>query len=107
MKPSTRFSGLALAATVLTSPALVWADYGDGQHMMWGDGAMSGLFGIFMIFIMVALIAGVVALVWRAVNSGKSGASSGDTALSILEERFAKGEIDRSEYEERRRVLDA
>jgi putative membrane protein len=30
----------------------------------------------------------------------------GNSALDILNERFARGEIDRTEYEERRRVLD-
>jgi uncharacterized membrane protein len=31
----------------------------------------------------------------------------GGTATQILRERFARGEIDKAEYEERRRLLDA
>ena len=30
-----------------------------------------------------------------------------DNALQILKERFARGEIDKAEYEERRRMLEA
>ncbi len=106
MIPSIRFSGWLAATAVLAAPALAWADYGDGQHMMWGGG-MGGLFGIVMMLIMVALIAAVVALIWRAINPGKSQTTSDDSALGILKERYARGEIDKQEYEERRRILKA
>ena len=106
MIPSDRLSGWLAAAAVLASPALAWADYGDGEHMMWGGG-MGGMFGIVMMLIMVALIAAVVALIWRAINPGKQERTSDVSALGILKERFARGEIDQQEYEQRRRVLDA
>ncbi len=34
-----------------------------------------------------------------------SGGAAADPALATLRERFARGEIDRAEYEERRRLL--
>ena len=37
-------------------------------------------------------------------DSGRE--KSGDSAREILEKRYAKGEIDRTEYEEKRKVLE-
>ncbi len=98
------FLATASAALVVASPSPIWADYPDDQHMMWGGG-MGGIFGIAMMLIMIALIVAVVALVWRAVNPGHSREASGDSALTILRERYAKGEIDKAEFDERRRAL--
>lgn len=105
-----RYVAMAVLIGLAASPLPAWADYGEGGHMMWGAGGMAGmggLFGIIMMLIMVALIAVVVAVIWRAVNPGKSGTSGDDSALTILKERFARGEIDKNEFDERRRVLDA
>jgi putative membrane protein len=41
------------------------------------------------------------------MRGGMRDRGSGDRALDILKERFARGEIDRSEYEDRRRVLNS
>ena len=61
---------------------------------------------------MIAFIAMVVVVVMLLVRwlgtPGYGGAlhnPSGRTPLDILKERFAKGEIDQEEFEERRRVL--
>jgi putative membrane protein len=61
------------------------------------------------------LIAATVALIVWAVRRG-SGAHSGpasrgaesaeDPALSVLNERYARGELDATEYWERRRMLE-
>lgn len=69
------------------------------------------IFGpLFMILFLAVLIAAVVVLVrwlggpWPgAVTSHHS--LPGRTPLDILKERFARGEIDKDEFEERRRVL--
>lgn len=65
---------------------------------------------LFMILILVATIAAIVLLVpWLSgAQQGIRPARLGPTVqtpLDILKERFAKGEIDKDEFEERRRVL--
>jgi putative membrane protein len=103
------YSVAACSAGLAALPLSAWADYGDGEHMMWGAGGMAGmggLFGIVMMLIMIALIAAVVALIWRAINPGRDRSLAADSALAILRERYAKGEIDKTEYDERRRALE-
>jgi putative membrane protein len=63
-------------------------------------------------FWMLLFWAGVILLViWgvRAASSGGGGdrRSEPDRALRILEERFARGEIDRAEFEERKAALES
>lgn len=50
------------------------------------------------------LVVGVVILV-KALADRSGGGSSNTSALAILEERFARGEIDGDEFEMRRRTL--
>ena len=52
----------------------------------------------------------VVAIVWMVVkgmnqNNSGSGGEPGKSALDILKERYAKGEIDKQEFEERKKDL--
>lgn len=53
---------------------------------------------------MILFWAGVIVLIVWAV--GRSAGSRDDRALDILKERFARGEIDRDEFEARRRELE-
>jgi putative membrane protein len=62
------------------------------------------LFGI----LFIAAIAVAIVLVIRAIGGGAATGrprSEDRTALDILDERFARGEIDIQEYENRKRVL--
>ena len=73
------------------------------SHMEWGWGGM-----IFGPIVMVAVIVVVVLQVRWLFNLGRGGASHNfplQTPLDVLKQRFAKGEIDKGEFEERRRVL--
>ena len=53
-----------------------------------------------------AIVVGVVLLVRSSSRDEQPPRAPGsDRALEILGERFARGEIDQAEYEERRRIL--
>ncbi len=64
---------------------------------------------LFMILMLAAVIAVAVLLVrwiggqWQGVASHHM--PPGHTPLDILKKRFARGEIDKEEFDERRRVL--
>lgn len=72
-----------------------------GEFWVW-----HGFGWVFMILWWVSIIAVIVATVkWLA--TGSSGSSSREkTALDILKERYARGEIDREEFEQKRRDLE-
>ncbi|MCE3272727.1 MAG: hypothetical protein K0S57_3124 [Ramlibacter sp.] len=75
-------------------------------HMWAWDGSWAGgwgWFGLLHLAWWLLLIAGAVLLV-RALAGGGWGARH-DSALQILRERFARGEIDAAEYAERRKQL--
>jgi len=69
--------------------------------MLYGWGAM-GLFGWMMMVLFWGAL--VFAIVW-AVRSGRSSQENSPDALEVLRRRFARGEIDRDEYNERHRTL--
>ncbi len=76
----------------------------------WGYGNMFGIGGIFMMLSMAIfwglLIAGVMFLV-RTLSGTRPviGQATRPKALDILEERYAKGEIDTEEYQAKKREL--
>lgn len=72
---------------------------GDGFGMGYGGGYM----WIFWIFLIVAIAWLVISAIGNGRNSGQSGEKS---AMDILNERYARGEIEKEEYEQKRRDLD-
>ena len=62
---------------------------------------------LMMIVFVAVIVAAVVVMVrWLGGSHGAAPPSPpGRTPLDILEERYARGEIDKEEFEERRRVL--
>jgi len=91
--------------------SLAWAQESGvyyGHHMM-GGSWHGWIFGPFMMLVFLALAVAVVVLVVRWLGGGSAAtppASSRKTALDILKERFARGEIDQEEFEQRKRVLE-
>ena len=80
-----------------------------GPHMTWNGGA-GMIIGPLMMLVFLAAAVAVIVLVVRWLGGGRRHErrvrrEGGRTALEILEERYARGEIDREEFEERRRVL--
>lgn len=100
----------ATAFGTLTLPWLAWADSGgEGGHgygHMMGGGAHWIIGPIMMVLFVVAIVV-VVVLVVRWLGGGGVRGAGGrpKAALDILEERFARGEIDKDEFEARRQAL--
>lgn len=49
---------------------------------------------------------GVFALVQRSSRPGESSSASGESALELLKKRYARGEVSREEYEQKRRDIE-
>jgi putative membrane protein len=83
--------------------------YGYGPGMMgWGGGGYGMYFGpLFMILTLIAVIAAIVLLIQWLGGGSWQGAQkpTGPAPLDILKARFARGEIDKQEFEDRRKVL--
>lgn len=75
--------------------------------MVWGDGhGWMGFGWIFMLLFWGLVIVGLIALVrWLLVQGSAGRGAPGNKALDILRERYARGEIERDEYEQKRRDL--
>ena len=104
-------TGATIAASVPACAQTPSGPYEYGPHMMmmWGWPGM--IFGpLFMVLVLAIAIAAIVLLV-RWLGGPWHGAippyqsPPARTPLDILKERFARGEIDKQEFEERRRVL--
>jgi len=72
----------------------------DGGNMMmgWGWGGMA--FGGIMMLLWFALIVALIVFLFRWI-SGTSRRNSNQDAFDILKQRYARGEIDAAELEER------
>jgi putative membrane protein len=105
--PILIFGNLYLTDSASAQPG-GYSDWHMGRWMMGGWGI--GWFGmIFMIVFWGLIIVGLVLLIrWLIQNtSGKihSGDSTGSKAMDILKERYAKGEINRDEFESMKKDL--
>jgi len=115
LRLSTFLTVLATAAPALAAETGTETGYMHHGFGAWG-GHMGGHWGggflgpIFMIVVLAVVIALVVMLVRRLGDTpgrhdGHPGARHRQTPLDILEERFARGEVEREEFEERRKLL--
>ena len=106
-------ASLSALLAVLGGPSLGWAQAQGvpyhGPGMMWEYGWAPMIFGplLMIIFIAAVVVLVVLAIRWLGGSGrgGGTGSPPGRTALDILKERYARGEIDTQEFEERRRVL--
>lgn len=105
IKNSFYAAGTALATTGLARTALADGQGGaGGYHHMWGGGGSMMFMGSFMMifFLIVVVVIAVIAGKWYSSASG----TAGSNARTVLDERFARGEIDAEEYRARRETLD-
>lgn len=105
-------TGFALAAAhcpVILSPSPASAQrYGWHPGMMdgWGMGWFGGIFMIvFWILIIVGLFFFIKWLVQSSRDSSGGPAKPASRALRILEERYARGEIDKQEFLDKKKDL--
>jgi len=89
----------AYAQTATNRPGY-WHDDWGGGHMLFGGLMMTLFWGgiILVIFLVVRWMGG-------GSPHGSTAPTSRNKALGILQERFARGEIDKDEFEERKRLL--
>ena len=76
--------------------------------MGWGYG-MSWLSHIFMAAFWIAILIGIIFLIRWLIVSSRPGSFKGgreDSALEILKRRYARGEIEKNEFEEKKRDLE-
>ena len=111
LKMALIIGGIILALVIIV-PAIIgavsgWQGYGYGMMgpgMMGGFG-WGGLMGAGMIVFWGLIIWGIVALV-RGVAWGNAGSSTQtDSALEVLKRRYARGEINKAEFEEKKNDL--
>ncbi len=81
--------------------------WGMGPGMMGGWG-MGWFGGIFMILFWVLILIGLVFVIkWliQSTSRARNNGQSGDRSLEILKERYARGEIDKAQFEDMKRDL--
>jgi putative membrane protein len=84
-----------------------YGGYGPGM-MGWGYGGwFSSIIGI--IFLIAVVVGGFFLVRWIVTASSKQGgheSGAGDSALEILRKRYARGEINKEEFEEKKKDLE-
>ncbi len=110
MARGRRWAWALVGLVLLLGPAVAAAqergyEWGWGMHPMWG---VWGAWGIGMMLMMlvfwgVVIVGIVLAIRWLA-SQGKA-SHSPDTALDILRQRYARGDISKEEFDAKKRDL--
>jgi len=102
-------TAVTLPGALALYPSMAQAAPGDSGYWHWGWGWGHMVFGSVM---MILLWGGLILVIVLAVRWAGRGSAQGTIPrppeprpLDILRERFAQGEIDKQEFEERRRLL--
>lgn len=106
---------LSIGISAVLIAVAIWLLYSHNNgmwigHGRWGMGyhhMIGGGMGFVMIIFWVVLIGALILLVSGAVNGVRGSRQNEDVQdpLEILKRRYASGEIDKAEYEDKRRIL--
>ncbi len=102
MKSMAAWVGGVLSGVTL--PMVAWAQerpYDWGMHYMWGATGIGMM--LMMILFWGLIIVGLVFGIRWLVAEGRE--SRSDTALDILRQRYARGDISKEEFETRKREI--
>jgi putative membrane protein len=109
VKTALIIGGIILAVLIIV-PGIFGANWGGQSSgfgmmggMMNGFGGM-GLMAIVWIVFIGVIIWAIVAAVQNSTES-KSPGSAADSALDVLKKRYARGEIDKDEFNEKKKDL--
>lgn len=95
---------VSLALASFQAQAQLFSDRSDNWHHGWGWGHM--IFGsLMMILFWGGMILAVVFVIRSIQGQDKDRQATEKSPLDILNERFARGEIDKEEFEEKKRLL--
>lgn len=97
---------IRMSVGLLALPSIVHAQASGsyGGHMMnWGQGMFFGPLG-WIVWLAIAIL--VVLAILGLFGGRKGNQSTSRDALEILKNRYAKGEIDKEQYESMRRDLE-
>lgn len=108
-----RITSLGITLAVIAFGLWLFWDVGfwhSFRNLHFGRGAMTGsgmgvvmiLFWLIVLIVVIALISGIWSQPGRRYNT-----AGPDEALEILRQRYARGEIDKAEFDARRRDLQA
>ncbi|QFU84401.1 SHOCT domain-containing protein [Natronorubrum aibiense] len=109
---TTHIARTARRLAILSVPLLVAATgtaaaHGSGSYgggMMGGWGLFGGTMGLWGLLWMGALIAVPLYIVYALLNRGSGG--NEEQSLSVLRERYARGELSDDEFDRRRKQLE-
>ncbi len=111
LKTALKTGGISIGVIIILSviPGLLYGWQGYGYSMM-GPGMMGGFGTMFFMPILWIVILGII--IWvivASVRSSRESTGSGSlkagSALELLKTRYARGEIDKQEYEEKQKDL--
>lgn len=112
-KTAVIFGGVVILVLVVLPTVIgLVSGWQYGGWGMMGHGMMGGLGGMWLMPVLWIAVLGLI--IWAVAaavqGSGRSGSSESDSgradsALEVLKRRYARGDIDREEYEARKRDL--
>lgn len=77
-----------------------------GYDWMGWPGWWGGFGGLFMLFFWILVLVGLaLSIKWLWEHTGGKSSQSRESALDILKKRYAKGEITKEEFEEKKKDI--